>query len=70
MGAKQVVDVARGVPLGVSPAALVVGVAVSALAGWAVIAFLLAWVRRRSLALFGLYRVALGLALFLLYGSF
>jgi undecaprenyl pyrophosphate phosphatase UppP len=48
----------------VPPAALAVGIAVSALAGWAVIAFLLAWVRRRSLAGFAVYRLLLSLALF------
>ena len=69
VGAKQLVDLARGVPLGVSPAALAIGVTVSALAGWAVIAFLLAWLRRRSLVVFGVYRLLLGAALFLLYAS-
>lgn len=69
VGGKQLVDLARGQALGVSPAALLVGVAVSALAGWAVIALLLAWLRRRSLTVFSVYRVALGVALLLLYGS-
>jgi undecaprenyl-diphosphatase len=64
VGGNQLVDLARGVPLGVPPAALAVGIAVSALAGWAVIAFLLAWVRRRSLAGFAVYRLLLSLALF------
>ena len=38
-------------------------VGVSAAAGYLVIAWLLAWLRRRSLAPFVLYRVAFGLAL-------
>jgi undecaprenyl-diphosphatase len=67
VGGKQLVDLARGEPLGVPTSALLVGVAVSALAGWAVIALLLAWLRRRSLAAFSVYRVALGIALLLLY---
>ena len=36
---------------------------VSAVAGYAVIAWLLAWLRRRSLMVFVVYRVAFGLAL-------
>ena len=64
---KQAVDLARGVPLGVPPAALAVGIVVSALAGWAVIAFLLAWIRRRSLTVFAVYRVLLGVSLLALF---
>ena len=59
VGAKQLLDLALGVPLGVPLAALAIGVAVSALAGYAVIALLLGWVRRRSLAVFGAYRLLL-----------
>jgi undecaprenyl-diphosphatase len=60
---KQIADVLRGVPLGVPPGALAVGIAVSAVAGYAVIAFLLDWVRRRPLAPFAWYRLALGIVL-------
>jgi undecaprenyl-diphosphatase len=67
VGAKQLADVLSGLPLGVPPGAVAIGIAVSAVAGYAVIAFLLDWVRRRSLAPFALYRVALGLALFMLF---
>ena len=41
VGAKQALDVARGVPLGVPLDALLIGIAVSALAGYGVIALLL-----------------------------
>ncbi len=64
---KQVVDTLRGLPLGVPPGALAVGIAVSAVAGYAVIAFLLDWVRKRSLAPFAWYRLALGAALLLVF---
>lgn len=67
VAAKQVLDVARGMPLGVPTGALIVGIAVSAVAGYAVIAFLLDWVRRRSLAPFAIYRLALGVALFVIF---
>ncbi len=67
LAAKQVADVLRGVPLGVPPQALAIGIAVSAVAGYAVIAFLLDWVRTRSLAPFALYRVALGVALLVIF---
>jgi undecaprenyl-diphosphatase len=68
VGAKQVLDGLRGVPMGVPLDALLVGIAVSAVAGYAVIALLLGWVRRRSLVLFVLYRLALG-AFLLVYFS-
>lgn len=63
----QLKDVLRGESLGVPPLAIAIGIAVSALAGYAVIAFLLGWIRSRPLAPFGWYRVALGLALLLLF---
>ena len=44
-------------------AAMLLAVAVSAVAGYAVIAWLLAWLRRRSLLVFVAYRVAFGMAL-------
>jgi undecaprenyl-diphosphatase len=69
VGAKQVVDALRGEPLGVPLDALLVGIAVSALAGYAVIAILLGWVRRRSLLVFAAYRVALGVFLFLYFSG-
>jgi undecaprenyl-diphosphatase len=68
LAAKQVFDVARGLPIGVPPQALVIGIAVSALAGYAVIAFLLDWVRQRSLAPFAWYRLALGVVLLVVFG--
>ncbi len=67
VGAKQAFDVLRGVPLGVPVTAVLIGIAVSAVAGYAVIALLLAWVRRRSLAVFGFYRLLLGLFLILYF---
>jgi undecaprenyl-diphosphatase len=69
VGAKQLVDAVRGQPLGVPLDALLVGIAVSALAGYAVIALLLGWVRRRSLLVFAAYRVALGAFLFLYFSG-
>jgi len=67
LAAKQLLDVLRGLPLGIPPGALAIGIAVSAVAGYAVIAFLLDWVRKRSLAPFALYRVALGIALLVIF---
>ncbi|MBP9145307.1 MAG: undecaprenyl-diphosphate phosphatase [Thermoanaerobaculia bacterium] len=67
LAAKQIFDVARGLPIGVPPGALVIGIAVSALAGYAVIAFLLGWVRQRSLAPFAWYRLALGVVLLVVF---
>jgi undecaprenyl-diphosphatase len=69
LAAKQVIDVARGLPLGVTPGALAIGIAVSAVAGYAVIAFLLDWVRQRSLAPFAWYRLALGVALLVVFAG-
>ena len=67
VAAKQLLDILRGFPLGVSPEALVTGIGVTAVAGYAVIAFLLDWVRKRSLAPFALYRIALGVALLVIF---
>jgi undecaprenyl-diphosphatase len=67
VAANQVKDVLLGEPLGVSAPAIAIGVAVSAVAGYAVIAFLLAWIRTRPLWPFGAYRIALGLALLLFF---
>jgi len=55
--------------LGVSAAALVVGFIASAVAGYAAVAGLLAWVRSRSLAPFAWYRVAVALLAVILYGA-
>ena len=63
----QAKDILRGEPLGVPASAIAIGIAVAALAGYAVIAFLLAWVRSRPLAPFGWYRIALGLGLLLFF---
>lgn len=64
VGAKQVLDFARGEIVGLDGSIVLLGVAVSAAAGYAVIAALLAWVKTRPLALFAVYRVLLGLFLF------
>ena len=42
-------------------------IGVSAVAGYAVIAFLLGWVRQRSLAPFAWYRLALGVVLLVVF---
>jgi len=69
VGGKQLVDLARGVPLGVPLGALAIGIAVSAVAGYGVIALLLGWVRRRSLAIFAVYRLALAATLFAYFSA-
>lgn len=63
VAAKQVLDGLSGEPSGAGWAALVVGFAVSAGSSFLAIHGLLAWLRRRSLRIFVLYRVFLGLAL-------
>lgn len=60
VGAKQALDFARGEIVGLDGGVILVGIAVSAVAGYGVIAALLAWVRRRPLAIFALYRLLLG----------
>lgn len=65
VGGKQLFDLLRGEPLGVTLDAVAIGIAVSAVVGYAVIAGLLAWIRRHPLTLFAVYRVVLGLALLL-----
>lgn len=67
LAAKQIADVARGLPVGVPALALVVGIGVSAVVGYAVIAFLLDWVRKRSLAPFAWYRLALGVVILVVF---
>lgn len=64
VGLKQAVDFARGEIAGLDGSVVLIGIAVSALAGYAVIAALLAWVRTRPLTVFVVYRLALGLFLF------
>jgi undecaprenyl-diphosphatase len=61
--AKEVLDLARGAGAGVGAVPLALGFAVSALTSFAVIAFLLRWLQRRTLTLFVVYRVLLGLVL-------
>ena len=63
VGGTQAVDALRGMPLGVTPQAIAIGIGVSAIAGYAVIAGLLAWLRRHPLTVFAGYRIALGLVL-------
>lgn len=67
LAAKQIADVARGLPIGVPALALAVGIGVSAVVGYAVIAFLLDWVRKRSLAPFAWYRLALGVVILVVF---
>lgn len=67
VGGNQLKDVLLGEPLGVPAAAIAIGIAVSAIAGYAVIAFLLGWIRKRPLSPFGWYRVALGVVLLWLF---
>ncbi len=69
VGAKQLLDLARGVPLGVPLPALAIGIAVSAVAGYAVIALLLGWIRSRSLAVFAIYRLLLAAFLGLYFSA-
>lgn len=47
---------------------MAIGLAVSAVAGYAVIALLLAWLRRQPLTVFVVYRVILGLVLLAVFG--
>jgi undecaprenyl-diphosphatase len=67
VGAKQLLDFARGVPLGVSGQSVLIGIGVAAVAGYGVIAFLLGWVRSRSLTIFAVYRLLLAAALWLYF---
>ncbi len=63
VGAKQALDFARGEIVGLAGSTVLIGIAVSAVAGYAVIAALLAWVRTRPFLVFAVYRVLLGLFL-------
>jgi len=72
VAAKEVLDLARaGDAAGGGWAALFVGFTVSALSAYAAIGWLLAWLRRRGLMPFVVYRILLGAAILLLlyYGS-
>lgn len=55
--------------VGVAPVALAAGFIASAVAGYAAVAGLLAWVRSRSLAPFAWYRVAVAILAIVLYGT-
>ena len=59
--AKEVVDLAAGKGAGIGALPLVLGFSVSAIASFAVIAGLLRWLQSRSLTVFVVYRVLLGL---------
>ncbi len=60
--AKTALDVARdGFPASTSWPATLLALVVSAVAAYAVIGWLLAWVQRQSMAVFAVYRVVLGL---------
>jgi undecaprenyl-diphosphatase len=61
--AKEVVDLAQGAGEGLGAVPLLLGFGVSALTSFAVIAFLLRWLQRRTLLVFVVYRVLLGVAL-------
>jgi undecaprenyl-diphosphatase len=64
VGANQALDFARGRIVGLDGDIVLLGVAVSAVAGYAVIAALLAWVKTRPLLVFAAYRLLLGGLLF------
>jgi undecaprenyl-diphosphatase len=61
--AKEVVDLAGGAGDAIGGLPLVLGFAVSAITSFAVIAFLLRWLQRRTMTVFVVYRVALGILL-------
>ena len=61
--AKEIVDLAQGAGAGVGAVPLALGFGVSALTSFAVIAFLLRWLQRRTLLAFVVYRVMLGVLL-------
>ena len=63
--AKEVVDLASGKGEGIGAVPLLLGFGVSAITSFAVIAWLLRWLQRRSLTVFVVYRVLLGLAILL-----
>jgi len=67
VGAKQALDFARGEIVGLSGQTILIGIGVSAVAGYAVIAALLAWVRTRPFLVFAVYRVLLGIFLFVYF---
>jgi undecaprenyl-diphosphatase len=61
--AKEVVDLAAGKGAAIGAVPLLLGFSVSALTSFGVIAWLLRWLQRRTLTVFVVYRVALGLLL-------
>jgi undecaprenyl-diphosphatase len=66
--ALDAVDLLRGEGNPAQFPLLALGAAVSAVAGYLVIAWLLAWLRRQPLTVFVVYRVVLGLVLLILFG--
>jgi undecaprenyl-diphosphatase len=68
VAANQAVEALRGEIVGLTAGSLAIGIVVSALAGYGVIAALLAWVRTRPLLVFALYRLALGGVLLAYFG--
>jgi undecaprenyl-diphosphatase len=60
---KEIIDLAQGAGAGIGATPLALGFVVSALTSFAVIAFLLRWLQRRSLLVFVVYRVLLGVVL-------
>ena len=65
--AKDLLDLASGAIPRAAWAPLAVGLVVSALAGYGVIAFFLAWLRTRSLTPFVIYRLVLGVVLLAIF---
>ncbi|MEM6454760.1 MAG: undecaprenyl-diphosphate phosphatase [Acidobacteriota bacterium] len=66
---KDLIDILRGEALGVhEPLALALGFVAAAISAYAVIGGLLAWMRRHTLNIFVVYRIALGIALLIVFG--
>ncbi len=65
--AKDLLDVVRGEVVMPAPGPLIVLLLASAAVGYAVIAFLLSWLRRRDLLVFVVYRILLGVFLLLFF---
>jgi undecaprenyl-diphosphatase len=68
--ALDAINLIQGEVGSVQYAPMALGLAVSAVAGYAVIAGLLAWLRRQPLTIFVVYRVILGLGLLTAFGRF
>ncbi len=67
---KSAIDLQAGAVASADLVPLAVVFVVSAVSGWCVIAGLLGWLRQRSLSVFVLYRLALGVVLFAIFGNF